>query len=369
MNMKRILISFTALLLVAKTGFTQNVGIGTSTPDPSALLHVNSTSKGLLLPRLTNAQMNDIITPARGLMVFNLDEGKFYYYNGTIWTGLTDSNDNGRNLLEVTGNDSLTTHSMLVGDTTAHWTLYSGTGIEQTKKFNNTSGLAGAPLQSIRTEKYGADYSPNGRMGEWNRYISRNWYNSNERPGEILTRDSYNTNSGGGALFAGEGAWSHVLESDWNRVFEDYVQVSLSTGYSYRPFAMYISKDLAENDITFRGHIFHINPVGVTQDYLNVKNGKLVLSKVSGAPSEVSNTLFSMVNGVREINLINNTQSLVFAGGHPMLLITILIRSIRIFLIWEPIPLAGKKYIQIQWLFRIQPLMMMIIPFCQLTIR
>lgn len=47
----------------------QNVGIGTNTPNPSALLEVNSTTKGLLPPRVTNVQRNAIANPTNGLLV------------------------------------------------------------------------------------------------------------------------------------------------------------------------------------------------------------------------------------------------------------------------------------------------------------
>ncbi|HWR33222.1 MAG TPA: hypothetical protein VN451_06845 [Chitinophagaceae bacterium] len=47
----------------------QSVGIGTTTPSASALLDVTSTSKGLLIPRMTGAQRTAIATPAIGLMV------------------------------------------------------------------------------------------------------------------------------------------------------------------------------------------------------------------------------------------------------------------------------------------------------------
>lgn len=54
--------------------------------DASAMLDVKSTDKGLLIPRLTQAQRNAIGTPATGLMIYqtNITPG-FYYYNGSGW--------------------------------------------------------------------------------------------------------------------------------------------------------------------------------------------------------------------------------------------------------------------------------------------
>ena len=62
----------------------QSVGIGTTSPNSSALLDVNSTDKGMLIPRMTSTQRVSIASPAKGLLVYQTQapEG-FYYNNGT----------------------------------------------------------------------------------------------------------------------------------------------------------------------------------------------------------------------------------------------------------------------------------------------
>jgi hypothetical protein len=68
----------------------QNVGIGTNTPNTSAMLDITSTTKGLLIPRMTQAQRNVITTPATGLMIYQTDNTPgFYYYNGTTWAAVS----------------------------------------------------------------------------------------------------------------------------------------------------------------------------------------------------------------------------------------------------------------------------------------
>ncbi|NVO18338.1 MAG: putative metal-binding motif-containing protein [Bacteroidetes bacterium] len=57
-------------------------------PDNSAMLDVKSTSKGILIPRLTSSQRNAIASPAAGLIVFNTSTGTFDYYSGTAWLKL-----------------------------------------------------------------------------------------------------------------------------------------------------------------------------------------------------------------------------------------------------------------------------------------
>ena len=51
-----------------------------SLPDPSAMLDVNSSNKGFLLPRLTTAEIENIYEPADGLLVFNMDNKRFYFF-------------------------------------------------------------------------------------------------------------------------------------------------------------------------------------------------------------------------------------------------------------------------------------------------
>ena len=54
------------------------------TADPTAVLDVKSDSKGLLIPRLTEAQRTGITGPATGLLIYDTDNSAFYYYRFSI---------------------------------------------------------------------------------------------------------------------------------------------------------------------------------------------------------------------------------------------------------------------------------------------
>src|SRR4030095_3384881 len=69
--MKKILLFLQFLTLVTYCSFSQSIGIGTTTPDPSSALDINSTNKGLLIPRMNINSINAIINPARGLLVYD----------------------------------------------------------------------------------------------------------------------------------------------------------------------------------------------------------------------------------------------------------------------------------------------------------
>ena len=56
-------------------------------PHPSAMLDVDDTATGILIPRMTETQRNSISSPATGLMLYQTDEPSGFYYNdGTTWT-------------------------------------------------------------------------------------------------------------------------------------------------------------------------------------------------------------------------------------------------------------------------------------------
>lgn len=86
---------------------SENVGIGTTKPDKSALLDLSSNAKGLLIPRMTLSQRSNIVNPATGLMIYQTDLlAGFYYYDGSGWKSLS-ANSIGKSLKsEAATNDA-----------------------------------------------------------------------------------------------------------------------------------------------------------------------------------------------------------------------------------------------------------------------
>ncbi len=78
--------------------FSQNnVGIGTNTPAPDAVLELKSNNQGVLVPRLTTAQRTGISNPSIGLLVYDTDLECFYFYKGNVvlWESLCTSGGGG----------------------------------------------------------------------------------------------------------------------------------------------------------------------------------------------------------------------------------------------------------------------------------
>jgi hypothetical protein len=89
-NLKRLLMMAALVLMtvISSQVFAQNnVGINTITPDASAALDVQSTTQGMLIPRMNATQRGLIATLATGLLVYQTDaQAGFYFYDGATWT-------------------------------------------------------------------------------------------------------------------------------------------------------------------------------------------------------------------------------------------------------------------------------------------
>lgn len=135
---------------------TGSAGIGTTSPNASALLEVKSTTKGFLLPRMTLAQRNAIPSPAQGLVIFQTNSKVgFYYYDGK-WKAF--ANPNGFATIKLDNLDAVTainqnllpelTNSKNLGSSSFAWKdLYlGGIGYIPTVKLGNYAGTPQAGM-------------------------------------------------------------------------------------------------------------------------------------------------------------------------------------------------------------------------------
>ena len=88
---KSLYISF-SLWLIAVLSYAQvAINSDQTLPDASAMLDIKSLTKGFLLPRMTNEQLNAISAPSSGLMVYNITMQALYWYNGSKWKQFSDA--------------------------------------------------------------------------------------------------------------------------------------------------------------------------------------------------------------------------------------------------------------------------------------
>ena len=98
------------------TSFAQ-IGIGTNTPATTAVLDLTSTTKGFLTPRMTTLQRNAIVSPALGLLVYNLDDATFNTYNGST-LGWQDFTARYKTVTSISNATTSLTSDLLVSDMT-----------------------------------------------------------------------------------------------------------------------------------------------------------------------------------------------------------------------------------------------------------
>ena len=97
--MQKLLITFTFITWIACGLFAQ---------DPSAIVEYESTTQGLLIPRMSTSERNAIPVPAQGLLVYDASLSGFYFYNGSSWqpvsSGGSGGPDTDQQTLFVNGN-------------------------------------------------------------------------------------------------------------------------------------------------------------------------------------------------------------------------------------------------------------------------
>ena len=93
-TVKTYVASFLLCLLTAVNLQGQiKIGENPQTLDPSSVLELESSSRVLVITRLTDTQMNNI-TPLRGALVYNTDEECIHYYDGIQWVNICEALDN-----------------------------------------------------------------------------------------------------------------------------------------------------------------------------------------------------------------------------------------------------------------------------------
>lgn len=92
-NLHLIVVALGMGIAVPTLAQKDNVGIGTTKPDQSAALDISSSTKGLLMPRMSLQQRGAIQNPAQGLVIYQTDFlSGFYFYDGVEWKSMTSQN-------------------------------------------------------------------------------------------------------------------------------------------------------------------------------------------------------------------------------------------------------------------------------------
>ena len=237
------------------------IGVGTVTPNTSAMLDISSTAKGLLIPRMTSAQRAAINLPATGLMVYQIDGSPGIYYNfGT--PALPDW----ATLATTSGVD--------------HWSLIGNAGIDPTTNFIGTSDATNVAIRSnnilrlMFTQTHGIYFPPASN----NNSIVGNISNQ-----PVNLTGGYNTLLGSGAGFAST-AGNLNTGVGYNTLYNN------TTG-SYNTA---IGEEALVTNSTGSNNI----AIGVTSGYFNTSGSNQLFINSANHSSYPEDTTLSIVYGI-----------------------------------------------------------------------
>ena len=119
--MKYFFLTFLLFGIISVTSAQIAVNQTGSTADESAMLDIQSTTKGMLVPRMTTGQRNSISSPANGLLVYDTDTKSFWFRKSSIWREIIDSSNN--TVLADSDNDTKVDVESTLDNDEVHFTL------------------------------------------------------------------------------------------------------------------------------------------------------------------------------------------------------------------------------------------------------
>lgn len=247
--MKKFFLSL-LLLVFALSAFSQGVAINNNSAvaDNSAMLDVSSSTKGILIPRMNTAQKTAIISPARGLLVYDSDTQSFWYWNGISWKEVLNNSSN------------ITPMGPALGD-------LSGTyPAPNVAKIQNLDVAFGVPFDK-QAMKWDA---LNNRWQGQNDSLFLPYNVSFGNPSKLFGITNTNNTSGATAVYGKSGAGSGILPALTIGVWGDNANGAGALGTSTNGTGVY---GYSVNNYGVYGYTAGLNYAGVYGANANTGNG------------------------------------------------------------------------------------------------
>ncbi len=238
-------------LLGSSKLYSQGVGISEVSiiPESSAILELRSTERGLLVPRMTTTEIAAIVSPAQGLMVYDINTKSFWYYESG-WKAIASGDlGTGDQLLGMnaagTANEyktiNGTPNQILVNYAPGSITLLAPqdihSGAAPTFLGLTLSGLsADAGVYTSGTSALTSTPPSSGTIGYWNRSIGGTLSPTNAGDGITTSGNISTTGSGtltsAGLITGAEGATisGGIISLNNNSNFGTNINTGASTG-------------------------------------------------------------------------------------------------------------------------------------------
>lgn len=247
LSISAAIVVLTALVANAQTGVA--IGAGNPSAHASAVLDVQSTSQGFLVPRMTTAQRTAISSPAPGLMVFDITTNSPWYFANGIWQqvgtmaawGLAGNSGTDPNTHFIGTTDSTPLRFRSIGSSAGQlgWTSTSY-GVGALNAITSASGVSAFGIGALYNLTSGIGNTAMGHSAGAGIVTGANNTAMGSQAMQNLTSGSHNTAIGQGAMFSGQGdqnvgVGSHTLTGNFNAVFEKNVALGYRALYSGGP--------------------------------------------------------------------------------------------------------------------------------------
>ncbi len=323
--MKKIISAFILATVILNTLQAQNtfpssgaVGIGTATPNASSLLDVTSTTKGVLVPRMTKTQRDAIVSPTEGLLIYQTNSTPgFYYYDGGIWKAVSPKGVN-KSLSNLTAPTAVnvdllpyTDNAIDLGSASFSWNNLYVDGVSYLG--------SDAQINSLTIGKGGGSVSSNTALGKgallsnstgnfntasgYQALINNSTGNYNSANGyyvlSLNTTGDYNTANGSFALYSNTTGTNNSAIGRTSL----YSNTSGSSNVAIGTRALYNNTDRS-NLVAIGDSALYNNGSGVVQTFDAIENtavgSKAMFSNTSGRENTATgyNALYSNTSGV-----------------------------------------------------------------------
>lgn len=196
--------AFCLLIAVVSFSISAQAQMGVSNsgnnPDPSAMLDVESNSKGMLIPRMSSGDRTSILSPALGLMVFDTTTTSFWFYGGAGWQELSADAD-------ADATNEIQDLSSSVSGTNRTINISGGTGTTISVADNDND--ASNEIQDLSSSIAGTNRTINisGGVGTTISVADNDNDSNNEIQVLSINGDTIFLSSGGFVLIPNDGDW------------------------------------------------------------------------------------------------------------------------------------------------------------------
>ena len=151
--MRKLILATILVMGLSIHSFSQSLAINTdgSSADASAILHVKSTVKGMIIPSMSKTDKNTIPSPATGLLIFQNapDSVGFYFYNGTSWSLIPSLSQISSSVWNLLGNTGTNPATQFIGTTDAQDMVFKTSGSAAANERLRIIGAGGTPGQLV----------------------------------------------------------------------------------------------------------------------------------------------------------------------------------------------------------------------------